>query len=77
MQTQSDEEEVEEREHEDRSPGASLTSGAWLEEAERERLERELEERNAEIRKLKEELQKTGSRTDQVGITFTTLPKFH
>ncbi|XP_041812023.1 A-kinase anchor protein 9 isoform X2 [Chelmon rostratus] len=65
MQTQSDEEEVEEREHEDRSPGASLTSGAWLEEAEKERLERELEERNAEIRKLKEELQKTGSRTDQ------------
>ncbi|XP_049891352.1 A-kinase anchor protein 9 isoform X3 [Epinephelus moara] len=60
MQTWSDKEEVEERENEERaSPGAPLTSGAWLEEVEKERLERELQERNAEIRKLKAELQKS------------------
>lgn len=64
MQTQSDEEEVEER-----TPRASPTSGAWLEEVEKERLERELEERNAEIRKLKAELQKTESGPDQVSVT--------
>lgn len=73
MQTQSDEEEVEEREIEEQtpraSPTASPTSGSWLEEAEKEKLERELEERNAEIRKLKEELQKTESGPDQVGVT--------
>lgn len=67
MQTQSDEEEVEDREKEEQTPRASLTSGAWLEEVEKERLERDLEERNAEIRKLKEELQKSGP--DQVGVT--------
>ncbi|KAI3358086.1 hypothetical protein L3Q82_003096 [Scortum barcoo] len=66
MQTRSDEEEeVGEREHEERVPGVSVTSGAWLEEVERERLERELEERNAEIRKLKEELQKSESGPEQ------------
>lgn len=67
MQTQSDEEEVEDREKEEQTPRAPLTSGAWLEEVEKERLERDLEERNAEIRKLKEELQKSGPH--QVGVT--------
>ncbi|KAF1381707.1 hypothetical protein PFLUV_G00156800 [Perca fluviatilis] len=66
MQTWSDKEEVEEMENEEQmTPRASLTSGAWLEEVEKERLERELEERNAEIRKLKEELQKTESGHEQ------------
>ncbi|XP_035801753.2 A-kinase anchor protein 9 isoform X3 [Amphiprion ocellaris] len=65
MQTQSDEEDVDEREAEEHTPRASPSSGAWLEEVERERLERELEERNAEIRKLKEELQKTESAPKQ------------
>ncbi|XP_035849224.1 A-kinase anchor protein 9 isoform X4 [Sander lucioperca] len=66
MQTWSDKEEVEEMESEERmTPGALLTSGAWLGEVEKERLERELEERNAEIRKLKEELQKTESGHEQ------------
>lgn len=70
MQTRSDEEEdVGERESEERAPGAPLASGAWLEEVEKERLERELEERNAEIRKLKEELQKTEPGPEQVGVT--------
>lgn len=70
MQTRSDEEEeVGEREGEERTPAASLTPGAWLEEVEKERLERELEERNAEIRKLKEELQKTELGPEQVGVT--------
>ena len=68
MQTQSDDEEVEERENEERTPRASPTSGGWLEEVEKERLERELEERNAEIRKLKEELQRTESGPDQVSV---------
>lgn len=68
MQTWSDKEEVEERENEERaSPGAPLTSGAWLEEVEKERLERELQERNAEIRKLKAELQK--SEPEQVSVS--------
>uniref|UniRef100_A0A3Q1FNT2 Pericentrin/AKAP-450 centrosomal targeting domain-containing protein n=1 Tax=Acanthochromis polyacanthus TaxID=80966 RepID=A0A3Q1FNT2_9TELE len=65
MQTQSDEEDVDDREAEEHTPRASPTSGAWLEEVERERLERELEDRNAEIRKLKEELQKTESAPKQ------------
>ncbi|XP_054461660.1 A-kinase anchor protein 9 isoform X3 [Anoplopoma fimbria] len=66
MQTRSDKEEVEEMENaEQTTPRAPLTSGAWLEEVEKERLERELEERNAEIRKLREELQKTESRPEQ------------
>ncbi|KAK1880144.1 A-kinase anchor protein 9 [Dissostichus eleginoides] len=37
----------------------------WLEEVEKEKLERELEDRNAEIRKLKEELRKTESAAEQ------------
>ncbi|XP_067468950.1 A-kinase anchor protein 9 isoform X1 [Thunnus thynnus] len=65
MQTQSDEEEVEERENEERAPRVSHTTGAWLKEVEREQLERELEERNAEIQKLKEELLKTESGPEQ------------
>ncbi|XP_075961781.1 A-kinase anchor protein 9 isoform X4 [Anarhichas minor] len=67
MQTRSDKEAVEEEEEnvERVTPRAPLTSGAWLQEAEKERLERELEERNAEIRKLREELQKTQSRPEQ------------
>lgn len=66
MQTGSDKEEVEDRER--MTPRASLPSGARLEEVEKERLERELEQRNAEIRKLKEELQKTESRAEQVSV---------
>ncbi|XP_032437219.1 A-kinase anchor protein 9 isoform X1 [Xiphophorus hellerii] len=58
MQTQMDDEEVD-GEMEEQTPRASPLAGVWLEEPEREKLERELEERNAEIRKLKEELQKT------------------
>uniref|UniRef100_A0A3Q2P8S4 ELK domain-containing protein n=1 Tax=Fundulus heteroclitus TaxID=8078 RepID=A0A3Q2P8S4_FUNHE len=58
MQTQVDDEEVD-GEVEEQTPRASPPAGVWLEEPEREQLERELEERNAEIRKLKEELQKT------------------
>ncbi|KAM3596676.1 uncharacterized protein V6R79_018870 [Siganus canaliculatus] len=65
MQTQSDEDKMEEWEREDLTPRASLCSGGWLEEVEKERLERQLEERNVEIRKLKEELLKTGSRSEQ------------
>ncbi|KAM9386311.1 A-kinase anchor protein 9 isoform 2-T2 [Pholidichthys leucotaenia] len=63
MQTQLDDEETEQRD--EWTPRASPATGAWLEEVERERLERELEERNAEIRKLKEELQKTESGAEQ------------
>lgn len=66
IQTQSYEEEMEQRENEERTPRASFSPGAWLEEVERERLEKELEERNAEIRKLKEELQKTETAPEQV-----------
>ncbi|AWP21551.1 putative A-kinase anchor protein 9 [Scophthalmus maximus] len=65
IQTQSYEEEMEQRENEERTPRASFSPGAWLEEVERERLEKELEERNAEIRKLKEELQKTETAPEQ------------
>ncbi|KAM6903836.1 A-kinase anchor protein 9 [Lycodopsis pacificus] len=65
MQTRSDKEAVEEENVEQVTPRAPLTSGAWLQEAEKERLERELEERNAEISKLREELQKTQSRPEQ------------
>lgn len=68
MQTQWDEEEVEEREYEEPTPRPSLTPCAWLEEVERERLERVLEERNAEIRKLKQELLKTEAAPDQVSV---------
>ncbi|GLD59177.1 A-kinase anchor protein 9, partial [Lates japonicus] len=65
MQTQWDEEEVGEREDEEPTPRPSLTPCAWLEEVERERLERVLEERNAEIQKLKQELLKTEAAPDQ------------
>ena len=80
MQTQSDEEELEEKVKNERTT-ASPSSGAWLEEVEKERLERELEERNAEIRKLKKELQKSGP--EQVGVIiiimflFTLHTSFH
>uniref|UniRef100_UPI0037E8D6CB A-kinase anchor protein 9 isoform X2 n=1 Tax=Semicossyphus pulcher TaxID=241346 RepID=UPI0037E8D6CB len=61
MQTQLDEEEgAEEQENEERTP---RLSPVWLEEV--ERLERELEERNAEIRQLKEQLQKAESGPQQ------------
>lgn len=69
MQTQLDEDEVGDQENEEPTPRASPTSGAWLEEVEKERMERELEERNAEIRQLKEELQKTKSGSEQVSVT--------
>lgn len=69
MQTQSDEDELEERENEEPTPRASPTSSSWVEEAEKERLERELEERKAEIRKLTEELQRTRSGLEQVSVT--------
>ncbi|XP_072226072.1 A-kinase anchor protein 9 isoform X3 [Leuresthes tenuis] len=65
MQTQWDEEEGEDRETEEQTPRASPTAVVWLEEVERSRLEREVEERNFEIRKLKEELQKTKSEPEQ------------
>ncbi|KAM9737616.1 A-kinase anchor protein 9 isoform 2-T2 [Menidia menidia] len=65
MQTQWDEEEADDRETEEQTPRASPTAGVWLEEVERLRLERELEERSAEIRTLKEELQKTRSGPEQ------------
>ncbi|KAL3043725.1 hypothetical protein OYC64_003565 [Pagothenia borchgrevinki] len=64
IQTQSATEEVEENE-EQMTAGAPLTPGAWLEEVEKEKLERELEDRNAEIRKLKEALRKTESAAEQ------------
>ncbi|XP_060916005.1 A-kinase anchor protein 9 isoform X1 [Labrus mixtus] len=53
MQTQLDEEEVE-----DNDEQTPICSPGWLHELEKERLERELMEKNAEITKLKEELQK-------------------
>ena len=68
MQTQSDEEEVEERKNEEQTPRVSPTTGAWLKEVERERLERELEERNAEVQKLKERLLKNESGPEQVSV---------
>lgn len=69
MQTQLDEDDVEDRENEELTPRASPTSDAWPEEVEKERMERELEERKAEIRQLKEELQKTKSGSEQVSVT--------
>lgn len=74
MQTQQDGAEVEEREDEQPTPRASLAQSGWLEEVERERLERELEERNAEIRQLKEELQRNETAPEQVSVpTLTQL----
>lgn len=69
MQTQSvEEEEVEEQENEERTPLPPAPSCSWQEGVEKERLERELEERAAEIRKLKEELKKTISAPKQVSV---------
>lgn len=69
MQTQSDEEELEETEEkEEQTPVASPTTGVWLEVVEKDRLKRELEERTAEIRKLKEALQKSESEQVSVGL---------
>lgn len=68
MQTQSDEEEAEDREMEEQTPRASPTTGSWMEDVERETLHRVLEERNAEIRKLKEALQKTETGPEQVSV---------
>lgn len=68
MQTQPDEDEVEETENKVPTLGAPLSMGVWLEEVERDRLERELEERNAEIRKLREELHKSESLSLQVSV---------
>ncbi|XP_019957525.2 A-kinase anchor protein 9 isoform X4 [Paralichthys olivaceus] len=65
MQTRSYEEEMKEREDKQPTPRASFSPGAWMEEVERERLEKELEERNAEIRKLKEELQRSETAPEQ------------
>ncbi|XP_068603633.1 A-kinase anchor protein 9 [Brachionichthys hirsutus] len=56
MQTQPDEDEAE---YTERAPGSSLPTGACLEEVAKERLERELEERAAEIQELTEELQRS------------------
>lgn len=68
VQTQLGDEEVEDRESTGRTPRASLSAGAGLEEEERQRLEMFLEEKNTEIRKLNEELQKTEHR--QVSVTY-------
>ncbi|XP_041663851.1 A-kinase anchor protein 9 isoform X2 [Cheilinus undulatus] len=55
MQTQLDEEELEEQDNDEQTP---VCSPGWIHDLEKERLERELRERNAEIRMLREELQK-------------------
>lgn len=71
MQTQLGDEEVEHGESKCQTPRASLAAGAGLEEEKKEekrqRLEMVLEEKNAEIKKLEEELQKTERR--QVSVT--------
>lgn len=68
MQTQLDDEAVEDRETELQTPRASPSAAAGLEEEERQGLERELEEKNKEIRKLKEALQETEPK--QVSVTY-------
>lgn len=74
MQTQSDEEALEDGEKEEPTPRDSLTEGSRLEEVERERLERELVERDTEIRKLKEELQKSAkSGYEQVSVIYSAV----
>lgn len=74
MQTQSDEEALEDGEKEEPTPRDSLTAGSRLEEVERERLERELVERDTEIRKLKEELQKSAkSGHEQVSVIYSAV----
>ncbi|XP_074543123.1 A-kinase anchor protein 9 isoform X2 [Halichoeres trimaculatus] len=68
MQTQLPVEELEEEEEEEKEYEEEQTpvcSPGWLHDAEKERLERELRERNAEIKKLREELQKTKSGRQQ------------
>lgn len=76
MQTQTQEEEeeeamkerAEERESEEPTPRASPTSRSGLEDAERERLHRELDDRAAEIRTLREELRRSVSAPKQVRV---------
>lgn len=72
MQTQSEEEAAEEeqaqRESEEPTPRASPTSRSGPEDAERERLQRELDDRAAEIRTLKEELQRSMLAPKQVRV---------
>nr|XP_015829106.2 A-kinase anchor protein 9 isoform X3 [Nothobranchius furzeri] len=59
MQTHLNEDQTGYGELEEQTPRTSPTAGAGPEEEERRRLERELEQKNAEIRKLKEKLQKS------------------
>lgn len=71
MQTQSSEEEAEERaerESEEPTPRASPTSHSGLEGAERERYQRELDDRAAEISTLKEELKRSMFAPKQVRV---------
>lgn len=88
MQTQLPVEELEEEEEEkeNEEEQTPVCSPGWLHDAETERLERELRERNAEIRKLREELQKTKPGRQQVGVSltlhyhivlFSTITYFH
>lgn len=68
MQTQSDEA-LEDGEKEEPTRRDSLTAGGRLEE-----VERELEERDTEIRKLKEELQKSAkSGPEQVSVIYSAV----
>lgn len=69
MQTQSDEEALLDGEKEEPTPRDSLTAGSRLEE-----VERELVERDTEIRKLKEELQKSAkSGPEQVSVIYSAV----
>lgn len=61
--------ETEEMENEELTPRTSPSLSSWLDEV--ERLKRELEERNAVIRMLKEELQEIQSGPEQVCLTDT------
>ncbi|KAM4631015.1 A-kinase anchor protein 9 isoform 1-T1 [Polymixia lowei] len=63
MQTHSQEEDGEERE--EQTPRGSPTQGVFLENAERERLEREVKDRTAEVHRLKDQLRKTASGPEQ------------
>lgn len=75
MQTQCEEEEAAEaeeraeRESEEPTPRASPTSRSELQGAEREQLQRELDDRAAEIRTLKEELKRSMLAPKQVRVT--------
>ncbi|XP_045081973.1 A-kinase anchor protein 9 isoform X2 [Coregonus clupeaformis] len=72
MQTHSDEEGEEE---EEQTPRSSLTKGISLEEVQRrfaeekERLEKELEERTAELHGIKEQLRRIGPGSEQMGYS--------